>query len=117
VEYVFLDNGAFRGSVTSEGAMVSQFTGKWSLRGDSILYEYTGDTMGTIPVGTKDRDTLIAVETDHYVIEAADGSRRKYVRVNASSSTRGKPPRERKTGSHSVEPKGHSGGPAMTLAS
>ena len=82
-EYLFLGNGTFSGSVSSGAAVVSQFVGKWSVSGDSILYEYVRDIKGTIPAGTKDRDTLVAVAKDHYIIEAADGSRRKYVRISA----------------------------------
>ena len=38
--------------------------------------------MGRIPVGTKDRDKLLRIGRDYFVIEAADGSVRKYVRAS-----------------------------------
>jgi hypothetical protein len=81
-EYVFLGNGSFSGFVAAEGSMLSQFTGKWLLRDGSIRYEYTGDRMGRIPSGTRDRDKLLRIGRDYFVIEAADGSVRKYVRAN-----------------------------------
>lgn len=60
---------------------ISDFTGKWFLANSSIFYEYTGDTKGSIPAGTKDRDRLLEIAKDHFVIRAADGSERRYVRV------------------------------------
>src|SRR4051812_4299280 len=57
-EYVFAGNGTFSGNVSSHGATVSRFTGNWSVRDGAILYEYTSDPTGTIPVGTRDRDRL-----------------------------------------------------------
>jgi hypothetical protein len=81
-EYTFFENGTFKGSVTGGGALVSKFTGKWSLRAGAILYEYTGDEMKRIPVGTKDSDKLLRIGRDQYVIEAADGTIRTYQRVS-----------------------------------
>ena len=81
VDYTFGKDGTFSGRVTSAGAIVANFTGKWSLTADEILYEYISDTAGTIAPGTRDRDKLLTLARDHFVIEARDGSRRKYVRV------------------------------------
>jgi hypothetical protein len=81
-EYAFFDNGTFNGSVTGGGALVSKFTGNWSLRAGAILYEYTGDEMKRIPVGTKDSDKLLRIGRDQYIIEAADGTIRTYQRVS-----------------------------------
>jgi hypothetical protein len=81
-EYAFFENGTFNGSVTGGGALVSKFTGNWSLRAGAILYEYTRDEMKRIPVGTKDSDKLLRIGRDQYVIEAADGTIRTYQRVS-----------------------------------
>ena len=81
-EFAFLGNGTFSGFVAGEGSLVSQFTGKWRLRDGSILYEYTGDKMGRIPAGTRDRDKLLRISQDYFVIQSADGRVRKYVRVS-----------------------------------
>ena len=79
--YEFLGNGTFSGSVRSyDGSIISQYTGRWRLRGGAILYQYTSDKKGRIRVGTKDRDKLLRVDPDYFMIEAADGSVRKYVR-------------------------------------
>ena len=80
-EYAFANDGSFTGQVRARGALVSDFAGQWSIRGDTLLYRYTSDRLNSIPPGTLDRDQLLAVEKDHYLIQARDGSRRKYVRV------------------------------------
>jgi hypothetical protein len=64
-----------------DGALVSQFSGKWLLRNDAILYQYTSDKTGRIRVGTKDHDKLLGIGRDYFIIEAADGRVRKYVRA------------------------------------
>lgn len=84
-EYSFAANGSFTGTVAISTAVVADFTGKWSLKEGAILYEYTRDKMGFIPAGTKDRDKLLSIAPDHFMIEAADGSRRKYVRAEPDS--------------------------------
>jgi hypothetical protein len=82
-EYEFLANGTFRGSVVDyHGSLLSKFAGRWVFRDRVISYEYTSDKTGRIRAGTKDRDKLLRIGADHFVIEAADGSVRKYVRVS-----------------------------------
>lgn len=79
-EYVFKEDGTFRGKVIYRGKVLSRFKGRWSVHKGALLYEYTGDALGKIPAGTKDQDTLLAVDNDHFLIRAADGSERRYVR-------------------------------------
>ena len=79
--YVFRKDGTFSGEVKQGGRAVSRFTGKWSVSGDALLYEYTADALGTIAPGTRDRDTLLKAERDEFVIEARNGSQRTYRRI------------------------------------
>lgn len=79
--YVFAKDGTFSGEVTQRGESLSRFKGRWAVQGDSLLYEYTGDALGRIPPGTRDRDKLLATARNQFVIEASDGSRRTYLRV------------------------------------
>lgn len=81
-EYTFANDSSFSGSVRMGGTTISKFTGKWSLANGAIAYEYTGDTLGRIPPGTKDQDRLLEVADAYFVIEAADGSHRRYERVH-----------------------------------
>lgn len=79
-QYVFQENGRFAGYVMEEGVLLSNFSGYWSRHGNAILYRYTDDTIGRIAKGTTDRDILLQIAKDYFVIQAADGSRRRYVR-------------------------------------
>ncbi|MEY2561054.1 MAG: hypothetical protein QOG51_1469 [Verrucomicrobiota bacterium] len=79
--YVFNDNGLFAGEVTLRAKLVSKFTGRWSVEGKTILYTYLSDALGRIPAGAKDRDKLLSIQKDSFVIEAADGSQRRYSRI------------------------------------
>ena len=79
--YVFKEDGSFRGEVTFRGRILSKFTGRWSVSDSALLYEYTNDVLGRIPVGTRDRDKLLSVEKDSFAIEAADGNHRRYIRI------------------------------------
>ena len=79
--YLFRKDGTFSGEVLQGEEPLSRFRGKWAVQGDALLYEYTGDALGRIPPGTKDRDKLLKTGSHECVIEASDGSRRTYRRV------------------------------------
>ena len=79
--YVFNQDGSFRGEVVYHGQLISKFTGRWSVDGDALRYTYVSDALHRIPVGTADRDKLLSVHQEFFIIEAADGSKRKYLRI------------------------------------
>jgi hypothetical protein len=79
--YVFKRDGTFSGDVTYHQKLISKFTGRWSVDGDTLLYRYTSDALKRIPVGSIDRDKLVTVQKDFFAIEAADGSKRRYARI------------------------------------
>jgi hypothetical protein len=79
--YVFAKDGSFSGEVKARGTSLSRFTGKWAVERDTLLYEYTGDALGRIPPGTRDRDQLLKIAASEFVIQASDGSQRTYRRV------------------------------------
>ncbi|HEV3409657.1 MAG TPA: hypothetical protein VG095_05150, partial [Chthoniobacterales bacterium] len=80
-EYTFMEDGTFHGSVGRKGQVVWAFSGKWSLDGDTINYEFSKSSLERVPDGTTDRDKLVEITKDAYVIEARDGKRRTYSRV------------------------------------
>ena len=63
------------------GKTISKFTGRWSVEGDTLLYTYISDALDKIPAGATDRDKLLSVQREFFIIQAADGSKRKYLRV------------------------------------
>ena len=79
--YEFNKDGTFSGEVKQRGETLSRFTGRWGIREGELHYHYTGDALGRIPPGTRDRDKLLKTEAKEFVIEASDGSRRTYRRV------------------------------------
>lgn len=79
--YVFNADGTFSGEVVYHAKVISRFTGHWSVDRDNILYDYTRDELGRIPAGTIDRDRLLTVAKDSFVIQAGDGQSRKYQRI------------------------------------
>ena len=79
--YHFKRDGHFTGEVRLRGKLASKFTGTWDVQSDLLLYRYISDELGRIPAGATDRDKLMSVERDAFLIEAADGSRRRYSRI------------------------------------
>jgi hypothetical protein len=79
-EYSFERDGSFTGQVRHRAKIVSKFTGRWAVRGGGLHYTYLSDTFGRIPPGATDRDQLLEVKADSFLIEAANGDRRRYRR-------------------------------------
>jgi hypothetical protein len=67
--------------VVYHATLISKFVGRWSVAGNALHYIYLRDALGSIPAGAIDRDRLLSVQKEFFVIQAADGNRRKYVRV------------------------------------
>jgi len=79
--YHFKRDGTFTGEVRLKGTLVSNFTGTWAVQNDQLLYTYLSDKLGRIPNGATDRDKLLNVQKNSFLIEAADGNRRRYSRI------------------------------------
>lgn len=80
--YHFKADGRFTGEVMYRARLVSKFTGTWVVEGDRLLYTYISDELGRIPAGATDRDKLLSIQKDSFLIEAADGNRRRYSRIH-----------------------------------
>lgn len=89
-EYTFDPAGTFSGMLRKDDKLVCEFGGKWTIKDNYVEYEYTSASNGCIQLGTLDRDRLVFVGTDNYVIEGKDGSRRKYSRVSAEADKKAK---------------------------
>ena len=79
--YSFKNDGSFTGEVKLWKKLISKFSGLWSVRGQTLLYRYVGDALGRIPPGATDRDQLLEISKNSFVIQAANGERRRYVRI------------------------------------
>jgi hypothetical protein len=80
-QYSFKSDGFFTGEVKLRKKLISKFKGRWSVRGQTLLYSYVSDTLRRIPAGATDRDQLLEIKQDAFVIQAANGERRRYVRI------------------------------------
>jgi hypothetical protein len=80
--YSFRPDGSFSGEVTRRKKLVLKFTGRWTIEGSALNYVYLTEAFGRIPPETTDRDQLLEVKKDSFLIQAANGDRRRYVRVN-----------------------------------
>jgi hypothetical protein len=80
-QYSFKSDGSFTGSVKQRKKLVSKFTGRWSITDQTLHYRYLSDVLGSIPAGATDQDQLLEVKRDHFLIQAANGERRRYVRI------------------------------------
>ena len=79
--YSFNSDGSFSGEVTLHQATISRFTGRWNVEKEALLYTYLSDAFGRIPPGATDRDQVLEVSHDSFVIQAANGERRRYRRI------------------------------------
>ena len=80
-DYSFNRDGSFTGEVRLQTKLVSKFTGRWTVKGEALLYTYLSDVFGRIPPGATDRDQLLEVNPDSFLIQAANGDRRRYRRL------------------------------------
>jgi hypothetical protein len=80
-QYSFKNDSSFTGEVKLRKKLISKFKGRWSVRGETLLYSYESDALGRIPPGATDRDQVLEITKDSFVIQAANGERRRYVRM------------------------------------
>ena len=80
-DYSFQPDGSFTGQVKFLRKVVSRFNGRWELRESALLYTYLSDSLGRIPPGTTDRDQILDIKEQSFLIQAANGEQRRYHRV------------------------------------
>ena len=80
-DYTFAADGSFTGEVKQGNKTISKFAGRWILKGNLIHYHYVSDRYGRIPAGAEDQDQLLSVKRDSFLIQAANGARRRYHRM------------------------------------
>ena len=79
--YSFRPDGSFSGEVTRDAIPVLKFAGRWKIEGKALSYVYLREAFGRIPPGTTDRDQLLEVKENSFLIQAANGDRRRYLRI------------------------------------
>ena len=79
--YSFSVDGSFHGEVKQNAVIISRFTGRWTVKDGALLYTYVADEFGRIPAGATDQDQVLEASRDSFLIQAANGERRRYRRV------------------------------------
>ena len=79
-DYVFRDDGSFQAEVRFQESVL-EFHGRWTVDHGMLRYEEVRDRFGRPAGGITEPDRLLTVQKDHFVIQAPDGTVRKYVRV------------------------------------
>lgn len=79
--YSFKPDGSFSGEVTRHAKPILKFAGQWNIKENALNYIYLKEVFGRIPPGTVDRDQLLEVKKGSFLIQAANGDRRRYFRV------------------------------------
>ena len=80
-EIVFREDGTFSGSATKNGAVYRGYEGKLLIRGTSLYYLYTKVSSPYIKPGQRDRDTILEIGSDYFVLQLRDGRTRRYERI------------------------------------
>ena len=81
VEMTFLPNGLFKGRLIGHGGVSFAGEGKWSVEGNRLFYLYTKYSIPRNQESKPDVDILIEVGDGFFVVQAHDGQRRRYTRV------------------------------------
>jgi len=80
------DNGTFLAKITEGTRTISRSVGKWSLSENFLISEYILDDSGVIDAGCIDRDALLEVTNDHFLLRTTGGIQRRYKRVADSEA-------------------------------
>ena len=81
-DYTFKNDGTFSAKMVEEGKTVLEFSGKWSIDGANLKYEYTKVSPEVIAPGTVDQDRIAEVTPEYYIVETKYYARRQYSRVD-----------------------------------
>lgn len=81
-ELVFREDGTFSGSTVKDGAAYTGYEGKWLIRGASLYYLYTKVSSPYIKPGQKDKDTILEIGRDYFVLKLHDGRTSRYERIS-----------------------------------
>src|SRR6266849_3073888 len=79
-EMTFREDGTFDARVMKKGNVDVSVEGKWLTRGKFLYYLYTKISPPRVPVGRRDKDTIVEIEKDYFVLVSVDHRVRKYVK-------------------------------------
>jgi hypothetical protein len=74
-------DGTWSGTVTLRGQPEAQFEGKWLTDKDYIYWLYTKSSTPKVKPGARDKDKLMEIGDDYFVLHTRDNREPKYVRT------------------------------------
>jgi hypothetical protein len=78
---IISENGTWSGTVSLAGQPDAQFEGKWLTDKHYVYWLYTKSSSVTVKVGARDKDKLVEITKDFFVLDTRDNRRVKYVRI------------------------------------
>ncbi len=79
-EITFRKDGTFFSKVIKDGETYVEVDGKWLTRDKYLYYLYTEVSPPRVPSGTRDRDTILEIAKDYFVLITASHHTKKYVK-------------------------------------
>jgi hypothetical protein len=84
-DWILQEDGTFTGSVTRGGILVSRQTGRWIIEGDQLVCSSIRDEFNMLGSST-DRDLLLEVTEQFFIIKTRQGIRRRYERIDQAKT-------------------------------
>jgi hypothetical protein len=79
-EITFAPDGTFSARATTHERLFAKARGKWTLQNNTLYYEYTSSSTWRVRIGTKDRDRILDITKDYFVVQNIDGERHRWNR-------------------------------------
>ncbi len=75
-------DGTFTADISEHGVTISRPIGTWSIESDELVSVYSDDEFDLIGRGQRDRDRLLEVTEEYFILTTRQGIRRRYERVH-----------------------------------
>jgi hypothetical protein len=85
-EWVLKDDGTFVADVAERGITISHVIGAWGIESTELVSTCNEDEFDLVGPGHQERDVLLEVATDHFILRTRQGIRRKYERVHETKN-------------------------------
>jgi hypothetical protein len=76
----FKVRGYYSGICSSKNKILWTYSGVWQIKGHYLNTLYTKSSLRSVPPGTKDKDKIIEIKDNYFIIENQSGRISKYVR-------------------------------------
>ncbi len=74
-------DGSFSANVMEHGVTISRQIGTWAVEAADLVSVCTDDEFDLVGPGHEERDSLLEVAEDYFILRTRQGTRRRYKRV------------------------------------